>query len=93
MDNQVHARIAQMRDSAANIKAGAMKIEGAVAQTDKEISALGPDVYQSPGAESFRANYARLTPVLLDAAKQLNDFQQRLAVAADEIEHAAGSTL
>ncbi|MAS35139.1 MAG: hypothetical protein CL610_14100 [Anaerolineaceae bacterium] len=92
MDSEVIARIAQMREASTNINAGASKIKDAVDQTNKEVSALGPDRYMSPGADSFRANYARLTPRLEEAYQQLIAFQKRLSEAADEIEAAAGST-
>ena len=92
MDSEVIARIAQMREASTNINAGASKIKDAVDQTNKEVSALGPDRYMSPGADSFRANYARLPPRLEEAYQQLIAFQKRLSEAADEIEAAAGST-
>jgi uncharacterized protein YukE len=91
MDNEVVARITQMRDASTNINSGASKIKDAVDQTNKEVSALGPDRYMSPGADTFRANYARLTPRLEEAYQQLIEFQKRLSDAADEIEAAAGS--
>ena len=91
MDSEVVARIAQMRDAASRINSGASKIKDAVDQTNKEVTALGPDRYMSPGADSFRANYARLTPRLEEAYQQLLAFQKRLGNAADEIEAAAGS--
>ena len=92
MDNEVIARITQMREAASNINSGANKIKDAVDQTNKEVMALGPDRYMSPGADSFRANYARLTPRLEEAYQQLLAFQRRLSEAADEIEAAANST-
>jgi uncharacterized protein YukE len=92
MDDGVQARITQMQDAASNIKAGATKIKDAIEQTNKEIAALGPDRYVSPGAETFRASYARLTPQLMEAYDQLMQFQQRLTDAATEIQHAAGGT-
>jgi uncharacterized protein YukE len=91
MDSEVIARITQMRDAATNINSGASKIKDAVDQTNKEVSALGPDRYMSPGADSFRANYARLTPKLEEAYQNLIDFQKRLSDASDEIESAAGT--
>jgi uncharacterized protein YukE len=91
MDSEVIARITQMRDAASSINTGATKIKDAVDQTNKEVAALGPDRYMSPGADSFRANYARLTPRLEEAYQNLIDFQKRLSDAADEIENAAGS--
>ena len=60
-----------MRDASTNINSGASKIKDAVDQTNKEVSALGPDRYMSPGADTFRANYARLTPRLEEAYQQL----------------------
>lgn len=91
MDNEVIARIAQMRDASSSINAGANKIKDAVDQTNKEVSALGPDRYMSPGADTFRTNYARLTPRLEESYQQLIAFQKRLSDAADEIEAAANS--
>jgi uncharacterized protein YukE len=92
MDNEVVARITQMRDASTNINSGAAKIKDAVDQTNKEVSALGPDRYMSPGADTFRANYSRLTPRLEEAYQQLIEFQKRLSDASDEIETAAGSS-
>lgn len=91
MNNEVIARLTQMRDASNNINSGANKIKDAVEQTNKEVTALGPDRYMSPGADSFRTNYARLTPKLEEAFQQLLAFQKRLSDAADEIENAAGS--
>ena len=91
MDNEVIARIDQMRESATNIGNSATKIRDSVQQTDNEVKALGEDRYMSPGATAFRTQYFRLTPRLNQAAEELLKFQAKLVEASDEIERAANA--
>ena len=87
---EVGARLDQMEEVAENIGNSATKIQSAIDQTDQEVSALSEDRYMSPGATEFRAQYARLTPRLREAATELIKFQEKLNEAAIDIRRAAG---
>jgi WXG100 family type VII secretion target len=83
------ARIGQMRDAANTIGSSADRINESVDAVDAEIRALGPERFASTAADSFRAEYNRITPQLREAHESLLQFKDKLLESADEIEAAA----
>lgn len=83
------ARIGQMRDAANTIGTSADRINEAVDAVDAEVRALGPERFASTAADSFRAEYNRITPQLREAHESLLQFRDKLLESADEIEAAA----
>lgn len=88
---EVYARVAQMREAAAEIGRSAARVRESMDAVDNEVRALGPDRFMSLGAEAFRAAYHRATPQLRESFDQLGQFKDRLDVSADEIENATRS--
>lgn len=86
------ARITEMRESANAIGGSATRINEAVDAVDAQIRALGPDRFSSTAAESFRAEFNRLTPQLRQAYEDLMLFKAKLLESADEIEAASRPT-
>ncbi len=90
MDNgEIFAKITQMREAANTMGRTASNIDSGLQAVDREVRALGADRFMSIGAESFRAEYNRLTPRLHDAFELLHRFQDKLQTSADDIEMAA----
>ena len=88
---ELYARITQMRESATTIGRSAARVRDCIETVDVEIRALGSDRFMSIGAEAFRAEYNRLTPRLREAFDNLLRFQDKLTIAADDIEAASRS--
>lgn len=86
------ARIAEMRQAAADIAGSAQRVNDAVDATNQQVSALGPDRFSSAAADTFRAEYNRLTAQLREAYDNLMLFNQKLLESADEIESASRPT-
>lgn len=86
---EIFAKITQMREAASSLGRSASNIDNSLQSVDREIRALGADRFMSIGAESFRAEYNRLTPKLHDAFELLHRFQDKLQTSADDIEMAA----
>jgi WXG100 family type VII secretion target len=86
------ARISEMREAANTIGNSAQRVSDAMDAVDAQVKALGPDRFSSPSAESFRAEYNRLTPSLREAYQDLITFKEKLLASADEIESAARPT-
>lgn len=90
---EIFAKITQMREASASLGRSASNIDSGLQAVDREIRALGADRFMSIGAESFRAEYNRLTPRLHDAFELLHRFQDKLQTSADDIEMAARGNL
>lgn len=90
-NGEIFAKIVQMREAASNISRCASNIESGLQSVDREVRALGSDRFMSIGAESFRAEYNRLTPRLEEAFRVLHQFRDKLQTSADDIEMAARS--
>jgi WXG100 family type VII secretion target len=86
---EIYARITQMRDAASAINRSAARIQESIDAVDNEVRALGADRFLSANAETFRAEYNRLTPRLREAADLLAHFQNKLNLSADDIELAS----
>ncbi len=86
------ARIAEMREAANAIGGSAQRINEAVDAVDAQVRGLGPDRFSSSAAESFRAEFNRLTPQLREAYEDLMLFKEKLLESADEIEAASRPT-
>ncbi|GEM_PF-4606889 len=89
---RVSARIAQMRDAASAIEASARRVGDAIAAAEAEINGIGRERFISEGATAFYQTFDRMTPELRDASTYLLRFQEKLRLAADEIEAAARAT-
>lgn len=88
MSGEVGARITQIREAAGNISSSANRINDAIEAAESEVRALSPDRFMSEAAEEFRAQYARMTPRLREAHRNLLTFRDSLNGAADELERA-----
>jgi uncharacterized protein YukE len=86
---EIAARIQQMRDAADSLGRAAGNIQRSIDTVDAEVRALGPDRFMSLGAESFRAEFFRLTPKLRETFETLAGFRDRLHASADDIELAS----
>jgi hypothetical protein len=86
---EIYARITQMREASVSIGRSAARVRDSIETVDGEVRALSPDRFMSPGAEAFRVEFNRMTPRLREAFDNLLRFQDRLALAADDIESAA----
>lgn len=89
---EIFARTTQMREAASALRSSSARIRESIDVVDFEIRALGADRYTSVAAEEFRAQYNRVTPILREVAHKLAIFQERLSLAADEIDLAARPT-
>jgi WXG100 family type VII secretion target len=88
-NGELLARLNQMRDAASTIRNSAQRIDDIMARVDAQIVALDVERYSGAGAEQFRAEYMRLTPILREAHAKLWVFQEKLNLSADDIETAA----
>jgi len=88
---ELYAKITQMREAATTLNRSAARIQECIEAIDTEVRAIGPDRFMSIGAETFRAEYYRLTPKLREAVDKLSGFQEKLTTSADDIEIAARS--
>lgn len=83
------ARLNQMREASQVIRTSAHRIDEIMMRVDVQVMALDADRYAGISADAFRAEYARLTPLLREAHQKLWVFQEKLSSSADEIESAA----
>ncbi|MBK8135693.1 MAG: WXG100 family type VII secretion target [Chloroflexi bacterium] len=86
---EITARIQQMRDAADTLGRSAGQIQRCIDTVESEVRALGPDRFMSLGAESFRAEFFRLTPKLHETFETLAAFRDKLHASADDIEVAS----
>lgn len=86
---EIAARIQQMRDAADSLGRASSQIQRSIDAVEAEVRALGPDRFMSLGAESFRAEFFRLTPKLRDTFETLAAFREKLHASADDIEVAS----
>lgn len=86
---EIMVKITQMREAASTIGGSANRIIDSIEAVETEVRALGPERFMSIGAEAFRAEYNRLTPVLRDTFQNLVAFEEKLNNAADDIEMAS----
>ena len=88
---ELYARIQQMREAASTLNQSATRIQDSIEAVDSELRALTADRFMSISAESFRAEYQRVTPRLKEAFELIGGFRDKLNQSADDIELAARS--
>jgi len=86
---ELYARIQQMREAATTLNQSASRIQDSIEAVDSELRALTADRFMSISAESFRAEYQRVTPRLKEAFELIGGFRDKLNQSADDIELAA----
>ena len=88
---ELYARIQQMREAATTLNQSATRIQDGIEAVESEMRALTADRFMSISAESFRAEYQRVTPRLKEAFELIGGFRDKLNQSADDIELAARS--